>query len=87
MMTVRERERIGTLTGISVLFRLMVTYRVPMKVKTAVVFGRWPEDDIYYRCPRCQKMLEREFMSYCSSCGQCLDWSEYKKAKRVYKRP
>mgnify|MGYP003315095208 CR=1 FL=1 len=38
-MTVRERTRIGTLTDISVLFRLIVTYRVPMKVKTAVIFG------------------------------------------------
>ena len=86
-MTVRERERTGTLTDISVLFRLMVTYRVPMMVKNAVVFKRWPEDEIYYRCPRCQKMLEREFMGYCPCCGQCLDWREYRKAKLVYNRP
>ena len=86
-MTVRERTRIGTLTDISVLFRLMMTYRVPMMVKNAIVFKRWPEDDIYYRCPRCQKLLEREFMDYCPCCGQCLDWREYRKAKRVYNRP
>ena len=85
-MTVRERERTGTLTDISVLFQLMMTYRVPMMVKNAVGFKRWPEDEIYYRCPRCQKLLEREFMSYCSSCGQCLDWSEYRKARRAYQR-
>lgn len=83
-MTVRERTRIGTLTDISVLFRLMMTYRVPMMVKNAIVFKRWPEDEIYYRCPRCQQLLEREFMCYCSSCGQSLDWSKYRKAKRVY---
>ena len=85
-MTVRERERTSTLTDISVLFRLVVTYRVPMMVKNAIVFERWPEDEIYHRCPRCQQLLEREFMSYCSSCGQCLDWSEYRKARRAYQR-
>ena len=85
-MTVRERERTGTLADISVLFQLVVTYRVPMMVKNAVVFKRWPEDEIYYRCPRCQKLLEREFIGYCSSCGQCLDWREYRKAKLVYQR-
>ena len=83
-MTVRERTRTGTLTDISVFFRLMMTYRVPMMVKNAVVFERWPVDEIYYRCPRCQQLLEREFMCYCSSCGQSLDWSDYKKAKRMY---
>jgi len=50
----------------------------------AIIVDYWPEDKIYYRCPRCQKLLEREFMGYCSSCGQYLDWSDYKKAKRVY---
>ena len=84
MITVRERERIGTLTDLSVLFRMMTTYRVPMMVKNAIIFEHWPVDNIYYRCPRCQKLLEREFMGYCSYCGQCLDWSGYKKAKRVY---
>ena len=56
-------------------------------LKTAVIFERWPEDEIYYRCPRCQQLLEREFIGYCSSCGQCLDWREYRKARRVYNRP
>ena len=83
-MTVRERERAGTLTDISVLFRLVMTYRVPMMVKNAIVFERWPEDDIYYRCPRCQQLLEREFISYCPCCGQCLDWNGYRKVNGVY---
>ena len=86
-MTVRERQRSGTLTDFSVLFQLVITYRTPMMVKDALVFRRWPEDDIYYRCPRCQKLLNREFMAYCDSCGQCLDWSDYKKAKRTVRKP
>lgn len=83
-MAVRERERTGTQADISVLFRLLVTYRTPMMINKAIVFERWPMDDIYYRCPRCQELLAREFMSYCSNCGQCLDWSKYRKAKRTY---
>ena len=82
-MTVRERERSGTLTDSSVCFQLMLTYRIPMRVENAVIISRWPRDDIYYRCPRCQILLEREFLSYCSSCGQCLDWNGYRKAKRT----
>lgn len=82
-MTVRERQRFGTLTDFSVCFQLMLTYRIPMKVTDVMVFPRWPVDDIFYRCPRCQKLLNREFMAYCDCCGQCLDWRDYKKAKRT----
>ena len=82
-MTVRERGRTGTLTDFSIAFQLMLTYRIPMKVNEAIIYSRWPEDDIYYRCPRCQRLLEREFLSYCNLCGQCLDWQEYKKAKGI----
>ena len=82
-MTVRERERTGTLTDFSVCFRLMLTYRIPMRVKNAVIFSRWPKDAIYYRCPRCQRILEREFSTYCSSCGQCLDWRSYRNTQRM----
>ena len=86
-MAVRERERTGTLADISVLFRLLVTYRIPMMINKAIVFERWPVDDIYYRCPRGQELLEREFMCYCSNCGQCLDWCNYRKVKRMHQNP
>ena len=82
-MLVRERERSGTLTDFSVCFELLLTYRVPMKVDEVVVFFPWNQEDIYYRCPRCQNLLDREFMDYCSCCGQCLDWRGYRKARRI----
>lgn len=84
---VREQAQPGTLTDFSVFFHLLMTYRVPMMVQDVMVFCRFPENDIYYRCPRCQRLLEREFMVYCSQCGQCLDWLDYKKAKRTYVHP
>ena len=86
-MTVRERERSSTLTDFSVCFQLMLTYRVPMKVADAMIFSRFPCDHIFYRCPRCQRLLEREFVAYCCSCGQCLDWHDYRKTKRTYFKP
>lgn len=86
-MTVRERARSGILADFSVLFQLIITYRMPMRVQDVMVFYHFPEDDIYYRCPRCQQLLEREFMAYCSRCGQCLDWDDYRSAKRIHNRP
>ena len=82
-MTVRERKRLGALADFSVCFRLMLTYRIPMKVEHAVIFPSWLRDDIYYCCPRCQSLLEREWTAYCCSCGQCLDWRDYRKARRI----
>ena len=84
---VREQTNISTLTDFSVFFRLLMTYRMPMMVQDVLVFRRFPENHIYYRCPRCQKLLERDFMAYCSGCGQCLDWRDYRKARRTYFKP
>lgn len=82
-MMVRERERSGTLTDFFVCFQLAITYRTPMTVKDAVILRGFPKDNLYYRCPRCQGILEREFLSYCPRCGQCLNWDNYRKCTRT----
>ena len=38
----------------------------------------------YYACPRCDSSLDREYMSYCDRCGQCLNWKERRKAVPIY---
>ena len=81
---VREQAYMRTLADFSVFFHLLMTYRTPMMVQDAMVFRRFPEDDIFYRCPRCQVLLEREFMAYCSRCGQCLDWRDCRKDRPIY---
>ena len=81
---VREQAHMRTLADFSVFFHLLMTYRTPMMVQDAMVFRRFPEDDIFYRCPRCQVLLEREFMAYCSRCGQCLEWRDCRKARPIY---
>ena len=84
---VREQANPGTLTDFSVFFHLLMTYRVPMMVNEAIIFRKAFTDDLYYRCPRCQTFLARDFMAYCDRCGQCLDWRNYKKARRTYFKP
>ena len=84
---VREQAHMRTLADFTVFFHLLMTYRTPMMVQDAMVFNRFPEDDIFYRCPRCQVLLEREFMAYCSRCGQCLDWRDCRKARPIYFQP
>lgn len=81
--TGREQANMRTLTDFSILFQLLLTYRVPMMVHDMVVFRQVRDDDTCYRCPRCQVLLEREFMAYCSCCGQALNWRDYRKVKRT----
>lgn len=34
-------------------------------------------------CPTCRHLIDREYLSYCSTCGQKLDWRYYRKAKTI----
>ena len=56
------------------------TYRIPLPVVEVVVFR---SGDGYSVCPRCDNLLEREYVSYCSRCGQCLAWELFDHAKVV----
>ncbi len=59
------------------------SFRQAMPVTEGVVFIFEWRKTIYYRCPRCTTTLEREFVSFCDRCGQCLDWKGYKQVKIV----
>lgn len=37
----------------------------------------------YCLCPRCDASLERDYMAYCTVCGQRLKWGSMKKLKYV----
>ena len=56
------------------------SYRIPLPVVVVVVFR---SGDGYSVCPRCDNLLEREYMSYCNCCGQCLAWELFDHAKVV----
>jgi len=38
-------------------------------------------------CPNCNALLHSEWESYCSNCGQRLNWERYVNSKVTYKRP
>lgn len=57
-----------------------LSYRLPLPVLEVVVFR---SGDGYSVCPRCDSLLEREYMSYCSCCGQCLAWELFDHARIV----
>ena len=48
-----------------------VSYRVPLPVAEVVVLR---SGDGYCVCPRCDSLLDREYMRYCDRCGQHLAW-------------
>ncbi len=55
--------------------------------KLCIGFDRTPNDLLIFQgtssliafpvCPQCGQTMEREFQSYCASCGQCLDWERF----------
>lgn len=49
------------------------SYRLPRPVVEVRTFP----DGAYPLCPRCHRTVEREYMSYCDRCGQCLDWNGF----------
>lgn len=58
-----------------------VSYRIPLPVTEIVQFR---SGDSYCVCPRCDRLLDREYMGYCDCCGQRLAWELLDYAKVVY---
>ncbi|MBR6736130.1 MAG: hypothetical protein IKL92_04630 [Oscillospiraceae bacterium] len=63
------------------LLAYFIGYRIERMINEAVLF---PNGFIYYVCPKCNITLEREFMPYCSRCGQHLCWDSYEKSKVIH---
>ena len=59
-----------------------LSYRQPLEVTHMLLLAN---DDCYPICPKCGISLDREYMSYCDRCGQCLGWRKYNDAEIVYK--
>jgi len=51
-----------------------VSYRIPRRVKQMTVLKN---GESYPVCPRCDISIDREYMSFCDRCGQCLSWKRY----------
>ena len=58
-----------------------IQYRIPRSVIQVCVF---PRGDTYSICPRCDCLLDREYMRFCDCCGQKLSWKLFRFATVVY---
>ena len=65
-------------------FEEALQYRTPMRVREIMVFPDMRGRPAFAVCPRCGITMEREYMSYCDRCGQCLNWRDFKKAAIIY---
>lgn len=68
-------------------FREQLLYRRPMAVTEIHAFSRCEGAPAYPVCPRCGKTMEREYMAFCSRCGQKLNWKDFQGARVVYVGP
>lgn len=58
------------------------SYRLPMPVLEVQVLPFVRGYTTYPICPRCDRSMDREYVSFCDRCGQALDWSRQGKAIR-----
>ena len=58
-----------------------VSYRIPLPVVEVVVFHSRYGCCV---CPRCDSLLDREYMRFCDRCGQHLSWELIDYAKVIH---
>ena len=57
-----------------------LTFRAPRMVTRVRLCRDFQGVCSFPVCPRCGASLEREYLSYCSRCGQCLCWDRFDQA-------
>ena len=60
---------------------LSPTYRLPRTVNTVRIYK---DRNCFSVCPRCKKVIEYEYQSYCGNCGQYLNWSKLDDAEEEF---
>lgn len=58
-----------------------VRYRIPLKVIQVLILTH---GDSYSICPRCDMLLDREYMHFCDRCGKRLSWMLFRFAQVVH---
>lgn len=62
-------------------------YRHAMAVVEIHMFPQCHGAPAYPVCPRCQRTMEREYMPFCSRCGQKLNWRGFQNARVLSVEP
>lgn len=60
-----------------------LSYRRPLQIAEVFVSDG---GDAFPICPKCRVPFDVEYQRYCSYCGQCLKWTYYSRAKKVYSK-
>ena len=81
----RARQSMRRLARLPLFEQLL--YRLPIAVTDIHVFPYCSGGPSYPVCPRCGATMEREYMAFCSRCGQKLDWRRYSYARVVFMEP
>lgn len=75
-MSARDRKT-GTLAFLLQKIIETMDYRSARVVREIVVCQDHLGEIGLYICPRCDSLLDREFVRFCDRCGQRLDWRFY----------
>ena len=62
-------------------FLACVSYRLPLPVRKILIFESGSSNPI---CPRCDDLLDREYMAFCDCCGQKLAWNFFEFASEIH---
>ena len=81
----RARQSMRRLARLPLFEQLL--YRLPIAVTEIHVFPYCSGGPSYPVCPRCGATMEREYMAFCSRCGQKLEWRRYSYARVVFMEP
>lgn len=79
-MSARDRKA-GSLAFLLQKLLENIDYRTERLVREVVVVRNFLSETGYYVCPRCDCLLDREFVRFCDRCGQRLNWQFYLHAK------
>lgn len=62
-------------------FLSAISYRIPLSVRKNLLLE---SGDSYPICPRCDDLLDREYMTFCDCCGQKLAWNLWEFATELH---
>jgi len=79
-MSARDRKT-GALAFLLQIMIEAMEYRRAKAIREIFVCEDYLGVTGFYICPRCDSLLDREFVHFCDRCGQRLDWRFYLQAR------
>ena len=58
-----------------------ISYRTKLPIKEKILYEN--QNSIYAVCPRCKGTVDRDYVKYCTICGQRISWANWGKTSIV----